>query len=364
MMDLSARDTAIKFGMGRFRLERGLLEQLGDEISSFGKKVLVIAGPRSWGAVEERLVPSMQSSEIQWDLVIWKGACSSQGAHELADRAHAYGAEEIVGIGGGKNIDLAKAAGEVAGLGVVLIPTNIAQCAPGACTSVMYTPGGSKDVTWRYSHEVDGCYIDLDVIAGCPIRYTAAGILDAMAKKIEILNGRPSLRLDSTDVDLFTAYSLASYTYDVLKAYGEQAIEDNRRGAATKALHDIAFINVPVTGVISNTTRGYNQTQIAHVVYDGVRTMFTREAASALHGEIVAVGLFCQLYFNGLQHEEAELRKMLETMEMPMSLGDLGVEPSEKNLDMLEEYIVSSRHYKSNDPADRQRLHEAIREMG
>ena len=363
MGNLSARDSAIKFGMGRFRLEEGLLEKVGEEIVRFGKKVLIIAGERAWDAVEERLIPSLKDSGLEWELVIWKGACSSQGAHELAKIAHAFGADEVIGIGGGKIIDLAKAAGEVAGLGVVLLPTNIAQCAPGACTSVMYTPEGGKDVTWRYTHEVDGCFMDLDVIAATPIRYTAAGILDAMAKKIEILNGRPSLDLETTDADLFTAYTLAVYTYDVLKKYGEQAIEDNRRGRVTKALHDIAFINVPVTGVISNFTRGYNQTQIAHVIYDGVRTMFTQEAAGALHGEIVAVGLFCQLYYNGLKEEESELRDMLRFMDMPMTLSELGVEPSEENLDRIEEYIVGSRHYNSDDPSNRQRLHEAIREM-
>lgn len=363
MADLSACDSAIKFGMGRFRLERGLLEQLGEEIAAFGKRLLVIAGERSWKAVEDRLAPSLEGAGIEWDLVIWTGACSAKGARELAERARQFGANEVVGVGGGKNIDLAKAVGEVAGLGVVLLPTNIAQCAPGACTSVMYTPEGGKDVTWRYTHEVDGCYMDLDVIAACPIRYTAAGILDAMAKKIEILNGRPSIDLETTDVDLFTAYQLAIYTFDALTRYGEQAIDDNRRSEATKALNDIAFINVAVTGVISNFTRGYNQTQIAHVIYDGVRTMFTQEAANALHGEIVAVGLFCQLYFNKLQEEESELRDMLRFMDMPMNLAALGIEPTEENLTKIEDYIVGSRHYNSDDPADRQRLHEAIREM-
>ena len=363
MANLSARDSAIKFGAGRYRQERNLLPELGEEIARFGKRVLIIAGTRSWAAVEPKLAPSMKEAGIDWDLVIWKGACSAQAAGELAERAHEFNADEVIGIGGGKNMDLAKATGELAGMGVINIPTSISQCAPFACTSVMYTPEGAKDVTWRYAHEIDACYLDLDIVAKCPVRYAAAGILDAMAKKIEILNGRPSLDVTDTDIDLFTAYKFAEYTSDVLDRRAQEAIEAIRAGEANKALSDVAFINVPVTGIISNTTRGYNQTQLAHVFYDCTRTLFTREVADVVHGEIVAVGLFLQLHFNGLEHQEDELRKLLADWEMPRNLSDLGIEPTEENLDAIEEYIVNSRHYNSTDPADRARLHESIRQM-
>ena len=46
-------DTAIKFGAGRVRCERGLLPQLGEEIARQGKKVLIVAGPRAWDAVKD-----------------------------------------------------------------------------------------------------------------------------------------------------------------------------------------------------------------------------------------------------------------------------------------------------------------------
>lgn len=363
MEDLTIRDSAIKFGAGRYRQERGLIARLGEECARFGKKMFIIAGPRSWAAVEQDLTASMESAGVSWELVIYQGECSSGAAHELASKAAACGADEIVGIGGGKNMDLAKATGYLAGLGVLEIPTSISQCAPFACTSVMYTPDGGKDVTWRYQREIDGCYLDLDVIAACPARYMAAGILDAMAKKIEILNGLPDLDLQKTDIDLYTAYCVAMHTYDVLEREADQAIEDARAGVATKAIADVAFMNVPITGVISNTTRGYNQTQLAHVFYDCVRTLFTREAHDSVHGEIVAVGLFLQLYFNHLQHMEDDLRKRLIAWEIPHNLAGLGIEPTETNLAAIEEYIVNSRHYNSDDPEDRQRLREAIHEM-
>lgn len=356
-------DTAIKFGAGRVRCEQGLLEQLGEEFKRFGNKMLIVAGPRSWDAVKDRLVPSMEAAGVSWQLEIWTGWCCYEGAEELAAKAHEAGCDEIVGVGGGKITDLAKAVGEVAHLGAINVPTSASTCAPFTCMSVMYTAEGGKLRSWRFDHEIDAVYMDLDVIAACPHRYNAAGVMDAMAKKIEMLNGKPEMHLEDTPIDVFTAFNMAAYVYDVLDKIALDAIEDNRAGKVTKNLSDMAFLNVITTGVIANTTKSFRQSELAHVIYDGVRTHFTHEAADAIHGEIVAVGLFCQLYFNGLKDKEEELRDFMRKMDLPLTLGELGIEPTEENLNTIEEYIVNSRHYNSDDPADRQRLHEAVCEM-
>ena len=117
-------DTAIKFGAGRVRCEQGLLPQLGEEIARFGKKVLIVAGPRSWDAVKDQLEPALKEAGVDYQLEIWTGWCSNEAADELTEKAHAFGAEEIVGVGGGKIMDLAKATGETAQLGTVNIPTS------------------------------------------------------------------------------------------------------------------------------------------------------------------------------------------------------------------------------------------------
>ncbi len=66
-------DTAIKFGAGRVRCEQGLLPQLGEEIARFGKKVLIVAGPRSWDAVKDQLEPALKEAGVDYQLEIWTG---------------------------------------------------------------------------------------------------------------------------------------------------------------------------------------------------------------------------------------------------------------------------------------------------
>lgn len=259
-------------------------------------------------------------------------------------------------------MDLAKATAESAHLGCVNIPTSISTCAAFTTMSVMYTPEGAKKDCWRYEHELDAVLVDMQTIAECPIRYAAAGILDSMAKKIEIQNGKPVMLLEDNKIDLFSAYNMAVYTYDVLKNYGPQAIADIREKKATKAVYDVTFINIAITGVIANITKSFSQSALGHMIYDGVRTLFTQEAKQALHGEIVAVGLFTQLYYNRLPQDKEALKQYMLGMDMPVSIQELGIEGTEEQLKALEDYLIDSPYVSPNEESYAL-LHEAMKQM-
>lgn len=361
-MEKIVLDSAIKFGAGRYRQEKGLLEKCGEEIGRFSKKAFLVAGPRAFEAVKGRLLPGLEAAGVKYEIAIYEGVCCHEAAKEFADRCRQTGCDEVVGIGGGKIMDFAKAVAEYAGVGTVNIPTSIATCAAFTTMSVMYTPEGAKKECWRFEHEIDGVYVDMETIAQCPIRYAAAGILDAMAKKIEIQNGKPVMTLEDNKFDLFTAYKMAEYTYEVLEKYGPAAIEDIRAKKVTKAVEDITFISIAVTGVIANITKSFSQSALGHMMYDGVRTFFTEEAKDALHGEIVAVALFTQLYYNQLSSQKDKLKEFMRNMDMPLTLKELGVEPTEKNLKTLEDYLIDSPYV---DPSEKSLnlLHEAMKQM-
>lgn len=361
-MDTYQLDTAIKFGAGRYRQDTGILEVCGEEILRFGKKAFVLAGHRAFDAVKDRLLAGFESAGLAYEIELYAGACSYEAAEALGKKSRELGCDEIVGVGGGVIMDLAKAVGEKAGLGVVNIPTSISTCAAFTTMSVMYSPEGAKVNCWRYEHEIDAVYIDMDVIAHCPIRYAAAGILDAMAKKIEIQNGKPVMTLDDNKIDLFSAYKMAEFTYDILQNYGAQAIEDIRNNKATKAVYDVTYVNIAVTGVIANITKSFSQSAIAHYLYDSIRTYFTKEALAALHGEIVAVGLFAQLYYNKLPQDKDALKEYMRKMDMPLTLKEIGVEPTDENLKVLEDSLLASPYIADNEESHKL-LHEALRQM-
>lgn len=352
-------DNAIKFGAGRYQQGRGLLEKCGSEIKRFGKKVYIVSGIRAFEAVKERLLPSLKNEEVDYIVEIFEESCSYKAATEFAKKCLEAGCDEVIGIGGGKIMDFSKAVAESAGVGVINIPTSISTCAAFTNMSVMYTIEGKYDNSWRYEHEIDAVIVDLDVIVNCPSRFAAAGILDAMAKKIEIQNGKEVMLPEENSFDKYTSYCMAEYVYDILNHYGKQAIEDIKQNKVTTAVEYVTFVNIAVTGVIANITRSFNQSALAHEMYYGIRTYFTDIAEQVLHGEIVAVGLFIQLYYNRLPCEKENLYNYMKEMDMPLTLKELGIDTTDENLYILETYLRKSNYVECNNESERL-LNEAI----
>jgi len=62
---------------------------------------------RAWDAVADRLVASLNDAGVGFELVNYGGWCSFEAAEELAEKAQRLRVDEIVGVGGGKIMDLA-----------------------------------------------------------------------------------------------------------------------------------------------------------------------------------------------------------------------------------------------------------------
>ena len=223
---------------------------------------------------------------------------------------------------------------------IVEVPTSIATCAAYSPLSVMYSAEGAAEGVWRFTREIDAVVVDVDVMAKQPPRLVAAGILDAMAKAIEIENGGSGIACEAGQAQRFAAYQYARVNYDLLWRFGAQAYRDAAAGEASEALECVAFANIVLTGMVSSLTRGFHQTAHAHRLYDGLRTYFGSEAKSWLHGELVAIGLLLQLVYNGASDRVPELRDFMQSMNMPVTLGQIGVTKEDPRFTELYDYVA------------------------
>lgn len=336
-------DNAYKFGAGRYIQESGALASTAAEAKRLGSKALIVAGPRAWAATEGKVEKSLNEAGFPFDLSVYGGQNTYEQAKEHALQALVSGCDLIIGVGGGRIMDQAKATAHFAGgLPVLQIPTSIATCAAFAPLSVMYTAEGASLGSLRYDHEVGCVLMDMDVICKEPPRYAASGIMDGMAKMIEIQNGRDHIDLNEVSIGLFTAYTIASMAYSVYEKEAHQACRDIAEGKLTKAVEDIAYLNVAAAGIVSGVSKGFGQSALGHETYELVRTYFTQEAKDYLHGEIVAVGNCLQLAFNGHPELVAPYRAFMESMDMPLTLEDIGIDPSSPKMDDLFQNLFHS----------------------
>ncbi|MCY2989394.1 MAG: iron-containing alcohol dehydrogenase, partial [Planctomycetota bacterium] len=99
---------------GRYVQSEGALADVGDEVSRLGTRALVIAG----GTAHDSLLPSFLphwSERLQLTVERFGGECSDQEIERLTQVAKQQACEVVVGMGGGKVIDTAKAVGYQAG---------------------------------------------------------------------------------------------------------------------------------------------------------------------------------------------------------------------------------------------------------
>lgn len=352
-------DKAYKLGAGRYIQGAHALDDAGDEVARVGGIAYVVGGPTALAVAGERLRRSLELAGVGVYVREYEGQTSYAAAHRFADEAHEHGCDVVVGVGGGRIMDLAKAVGHFAGLSTVEVPTSTATCAACSPLSVMYDEDGGVVDCLRYENECAAVVVDLSVLAGQPERLVAAGVLDAMAKHYEICNGRRSLDLDNESIQRVLAYEYARVNYSHLERLGLEACQDLVDNGETDALDKVAFLTLAATGVVSGFTRNYLQTALAHKVCDGVKVFYHDQAAGCLHGELVAIGLIAQIHYNGSDEQAERLQRLMGKMHMAKRLGELGVDLRDKRGDNFREYVRTSG-FVGEDEESQRRFSEAM----
>jgi glycerol dehydrogenase len=354
--------TSYRFGAGRYIQETDALDHSGSEVSRFGKRAYVIGGPHAISAVESRMNSSFKQAGVSSVWEIYDGFPSYRKLEELKEAIKNEKCDVIVGVGGGRIMDLTKATAADLGYPVVLIPTSAATCASYSPLSVMYTDEGKCVGYLHFDYEINAVLVDEQIMTCQPPRLLAAGIMDAMAKCIEIANGKPEITLKSDGIEKYSAYRMAEDIYDILEQYGEAAYEDVMNQTYTETLHNVIFCTIALTGIVSAIMRAKGQTALAHRMYETLRTHYFRESINYLHGEIVATGLIAQLKFNNNTEAIKRLSKYMKKMSMPMNLRELGLSGSSSIQEKIHKILCESE-FVPDTAEDYQRVWEAIQEI-
>lgn len=354
--------TSYRFGAGRYIQETDILDHSGSEILRFGKKAYVIGGKCALLAAGERMKKSFAESGLASVWEEYRGFPSYNKIDALKAAIQENGCDVLVGVGGGKIMDLSKAAAAGLGCPVVLVPTSAATCASYSPLSVVYSDEGECVGYLRFDYEVNAVLVDEQVMACQPPRLLAAGIMDAMAKCIEIANGKPEITLETDTIEKYSAYRMAEDVYGILEKYGELAYQDVQDKRLTDTVHNVVFCTIALTGIVSALMRGRNQTALAHRMYESMRTYYFRESMDYLHGEIVATGLIAQLKYNHNEKAITKLKDYMHKMNMPMNLREIGLKDVQEPMERLHQILCESR-FVPDDEASRKKVWEALQEI-
>jgi glycerol dehydrogenase len=266
----------------------------------------------------------------------------------------------VIGIGGGNVMDAAKYCAMLSKKPIVNIPTSSATCAAFTPLSVCYNERGQTVGTTHFEQEVDCVIVDMEILCRQPVRLLVSGIYDSLAKVYELKQRMLGVSQSETDIGLYSSYALSQTLSEILQNNFSQVCLDTQKGENTKAVSDTVFAAIALTGVVSGLARGSNQTAIAHKIYESARYLFPETVFDFLHGEMVAIGLISQIYYNG-EGDISAFKEKMKALKMPTSFSELGIAPTQENLMLFYEKIISSSAMVGTTNEEKAKLFEALK---
>lgn len=239
-------------------------------IGKYAKKnAFVIADSFVMSITKDIIEESFKKENLISVFELFNGECSKVEIDRLKQILEKNNSEIIIGVGGGKTLDTAKALAYYANLPVLITPTIASTDAPCSALSVLYTENGAFDEYLLLPSNPNIVLMDTEIIAKAPARLLASGMGDALATYFE------------------------SNTY----------------------LSGIGFESGGLAA--------------AHAIHNGLTIL--EECHEFYHGEKVAFGTLVQLFLENAPIEEIEeVLVFCKTIGLPTSLEELGIKSIEK----------------------------------
>ena len=290
------------------------------EIARLGVRPLLVGGERTLKAIEPKF--ASLSADLSYQTANYHPDCSESSLARLKAAVQQHQADVVIGVGGGKALDLAKLLADRCHLPVVTVPTSGATCAAWTALSNVYSEAGTFQYDVSLSRCPDLLILDYSLVRTAPQRTLVAGIGDAIAKWYEasVSSG------DSTATLLISAVQQARILRDILLQKSAIALQK----PDSDEWREVIDATVLLAGVIGGVGGADCRTVAAHAVHNGLTHLV--EAHDVLHGEKVAYGILVQLRLEEMVQGNqlaASARKQLiqfyTEIGLPKTIEDLGL---------------------------------------
>jgi glycerol dehydrogenase len=314
--------TKIVIAPGKYIQGPGELKKLQEYASAFGNTAFVIADDFVMNMTKDTVEASFAGTEAKYAYEKFNGECSKIEIARLQKMAEALSADVIIGIGGGKTLDTAKAIGYYMKQPVMIVPTIASTDAPCSALSVLYTEEGVFDEYLLLPSNPTVVLMDTEIIAAAPVRLLVSGMGDALATYFE---ARATMRSNASTMagakPTEGALALAELCYNTLISDGLKAKMAAESKVSNSAVEKIVEANTYLSGI------GFESGGLAaaHAIHNGLTVL--EECHHLYHGEKVAFGTIAQLALENAPIEEIkEVVAFCKSVGLPTTLKDLNAE--------------------------------------
>lgn len=301
----------------------GVLETIGEEVAKIGKTAFILADKIVWDITGEQVEKSFNDADVAFHFEEFSGEASNTEISRIANIGKDSNIDVVIGLGGGKTLDTAKAVSDQLGTPIVVAPTTASTDAPTSSLSVIYSEDGVFEGYKFYNKNPDLVLVDSQIIVGAPAFLFASGMGDAMATLVE---AKASQRRNSTTMAggkaTLAGTAIAEKAEEVLFEQGIVAYKAVKKGLVTPQVEAVIEANTLLSG-LGFENRGV---AAAHAVHNGF-TALTGEIHKLTHGQKVAYGVLVQLVLENRSEEEIlHYANFFKAVDLPTTLKDIHLE--------------------------------------
>ncbi len=295
---------------------KDVISRVGDVCHRLGFRgnALVVAGPITYPLAGERVAKSVAKSGLRVDHVIVKEA-SEPVLEEVIAKVKQSKANLVLGVGGGKDIDLAKLGSARSSVQFMSIPTAASH--DGIASPYASIKGGSKPYSIRGQAPI-AILADIGVLAQSPYQLLAAGCGDIVAKYTAVKDWQLAHKLKNEYYGDYAA-ELALMSAELVSKNSKDITQRKLEGVRTVIE---ALISCGVAMSIAGSSRPCSG---AEHLFSHALDIVAGE--TSLHGERTGVGAVLCAYLQGSNWES--IRDFLREIGAPSTAKELKVSPSE-----------------------------------
>jgi len=295
----------------RVLIGNGVISKLGEftEESSAGKRVVVASGSNVTSKVREAVDLALR------EIPTWVEVAAADTVNVERVMRAASGAGCIVGVGGGKSVDVGKLAAFRLNLPFYSVPTSASH--DGISSPFASLKGLDRPYSLMAKPPV-GILADIDVIASAPRRLLASGCGDLVSKLTAVKDWQLAHRVNGEYYGGYSA-SLALMSADVvlkmpkaLGRFGKDSVRDLVE----------ALISAGVAAGIAGSSRPCSGSEHLFSHYLDVVA-----PDAGLHGEKCGIGTIMMAKLHGIDWRK--VRASLKNVGAPVEASQIGVDDSQ-----------------------------------
>ncbi len=328
----------------------GEIENLQKHSAEYGTYAYILIDSFIFENIKARLDRIFAGTETCFHAACFGGESSQEEVDKAVSEITALGADLIIGIGGGKTIDTTKLIADTCSIPRIIMPSSASTDAPTAGLAGLYRPDGVQIRAIKTKRNSELVLLDTEIIVNAPARLFAAGMGDALATWFEARANWASL----TPNYIGDGYRPTRAAMAIARECSEILFEDGRNALAAVKQH---LITEEVENVIEANTLlsglGFENTgcAAAHGIHAGLSEMDADHGDHGFHGEKVAFSILAMMVIENTPHEEMDRTiRFLMDVDLPITLEQLNIEPTDENLDKIVDHTVNHNNLIHHEP--------------